>query len=76
MGTTTAVGVSFSGVRLFFVSSELKSIRSVSSIFFQPFAVILNSVHADSKVLTAAFVGANIPKGPQTFALVCSGALS
>ena len=57
-GAITAVGVSFSGVRLFFVSSALKSIRSASSIFFQPFAVIVNSVHADSNVSTAAFVGA------------------
>src|SRR5689334_10473111 len=57
-GTMTVVGVSFSGVRLFLVSSALKSTRSPSSIFFHPSAVILNSVHADSRVLTAAFVGA------------------
>ena len=57
LGAMTAVGVSFSGIRLFFVSSELKSIRSASNIFFQPFAVIVNSVHADSNVLVAAFVG-------------------
>ena len=57
VGTMTAVGVSFRGVRLFLVSRELKSIRSASSIFFQPFAVIVNSVHADSHVLVAAFVG-------------------
>jgi len=58
MGTMTAVGVSFRGGTLFLVSSELKSVRSASSIFFQPFAVMVNSLHADSTVSTAAFVGA------------------
>src|ERR1044072_2120731 len=70
VGPVAAVGVSFSGVRLFLVSKALKSIRSASSSFFQPFAVILNSLQADSKVLTAAFVGAmSMPfceSGPST----------
>ena len=56
-GATTAVGVSFSGVRLVFVSSVLNSTRSALSILAQPFAVAVNSLHPFSKVSTCAFVG-------------------
>ena len=56
-GATTSVGVSFSGARLFFVRSELKSTKSASSIFFHPFAVEVNSPQADCSVSNSALVG-------------------
>src|SRR5436305_5139463 len=57
-GAAIAVGVIFSGVRLFFVSRLLNPIRSTPSIVFHAFAVAVNSLQPDSHVSTAALVGA------------------
>src|SRR5438128_11429359 len=56
-GTANAVGVIFSGVRLFFVSRLLNPIRSTPSIVFHTFAVAVNSLQPDSQVSTSALVG-------------------
>src|SRR5262249_33768851 len=56
-GTASAVGVIFSGVRLFFVSRLLKLTRSTSSIVFHAFTVAVNPLQPDSHVSTSALLG-------------------
>src|ERR1051325_5589989 len=68
-GSWIAVGVIFSGVRLFFVNRLLKAATS-ATICFQAFAVVVNSLQPVSHVSTSALVGAiSIPfcvSGPRT----------
>lgn len=56
-GTASAVGVIFSGVRLFFVSRLLNPTRSTPSIVFHAFSVAVSSLQPDSHVSTSALVG-------------------
>src|SRR5439155_19223940 len=56
-GAASAVGVIFSGVRLFFVSKLLKPTRSTPSIVFHALTVAVNSLQPDSHVSTSALVG-------------------
>src|SRR5205814_7743009 len=56
-GSTSAAGVIFSGVRLFFDSRLLNATRSTPSIVFHAFIVALNSLQPDSHVSTSALVG-------------------
>src|SRR6266513_1422065 len=56
-GTASAVGVIFSGVRLFFVSRLLNPTRSTTSIVFHAFRVAVNPLQPDSHVSTSALVG-------------------
>src|SRR5947209_20551040 len=69
-GTTSAVGGSFSGVRLFFVSRLLNPTKSTPSIVFQAFVVAAYSLQPDSHVSTSALVGGiSMPfcvSGPRT----------
>src|SRR5579885_3301061 len=69
-GTASAVGVNFSGVRLFFASRLLNSTRSTPSIVFHAFAVAAYSLQPDSHVSTSALVGGmSMPfceSGPRT----------
>lgn len=56
-GGITAVGVSLSGVRLFFESRLLNAARSASRIVFHAVAVPVNSLQPDSQVWIIAGVG-------------------
>src|SRR5207247_3285225 len=69
-GTANAVGVIFSGVRLFFVSRLLNPTRSTPSIVFHAVTVAMNSLQSDSHESTSALVGGiSMPfcvSGPRT----------
>src|SRR5205814_7101305 len=56
-GSTSAAGVIFSGVRLFFVSRLLNPTRSTSGIVFHAFTVAVNPLQPDSHVSTSALLG-------------------
>ena len=57
VGAVSAVGVIFSGVRLFLVSRLLKPGMSTPSIVFHALTVAVNSLQPDSHVSTSALVG-------------------